>query len=113
MVAGVDLSTAEWRLLTRFHNLNKHPRGRRQRSVFDPHDAADASVAKSHHEPHTAHVFAVLNLNSVRLYDAVVFDSRQGISVGVAHCLDIEIRNTRCESAGKEGPIPLEANRSV
>src|SRR6266478_3558185 len=100
MAARVDLSTAEWRLLTRFHNLNKHPRGWRQRSVFDSHNAADASIAEGHDEPHTAHVFGVLNLNSVRLYDAVAFDSRQGISVGVAHCLDIETRNTRCESAG-------------
>src|ERR1041385_1792860 len=109
MAARIDFS-APWERsrITRLHDLDHHPGGRRQRSILGPYDAANAAVAERHHQSHAAHMFAVLDLNSVRLDDAVAFDSRQGESPA-ARCLDVEIRNPRAQSTCEESSIRLHA----
>src|SRR5437899_2341710 len=66
MSARINFSRARERsLVASFHYLNQQARGRRQRAVFEAHDATDASTAERHHESNAAYVFAVLDLNSV------------------------------------------------
>src|SRR6185436_7174298 len=91
-------------LFTGFGDLNVDSRVGWQRSIFDPDDTTNAAVAEGHHQPQTAYVFTVLNLNPIWLRHAVAFHAHQVKSLAV-HCFDIEIDNTSSEPAGDESTI--------